>query len=155
MWDLWSNFIKIIFSFGPTEYCMLFSWLETVTICWRCSVRMEPSAKMHKVPLTWMLAETWAKHPLCQVPDMCHVGSYALAVHRIALQVWHTELFGRKTCLFFGTQPDGVACVYSDRCRSSPAAEVVICGSSYSAEGGASGSCLKQQEKDEGVLSDG
>lgn len=50
-------------------------------VLYEISVRnMEPSAKMHKVPLIWMLAEIWAKYPLCQVPAVCHLGRYAPAV---------------------------------------------------------------------------
>lgn len=39
-------------------------------------------------------------------------------------------------------------------CSRSPAAEIGFCGSSYSAEGGALGSVLKAQEKDERALND-
>lgn len=40
--------------------------------------------KMYEVLLIWMLAEIYEKYPLCQDLDVCHLGSYALAVHMVA-----------------------------------------------------------------------
>lgn len=166
VWGLWSNFVKVCLSsvLVPLGVACCFPgwklWQYGWSALWDFNKKYRTFCK-NAQSATYL--DAWwnpAKIPFMSGSWCVPLGSYALPVDMIALleeqqfwQLWHTELFSEKTCLIFGTQPDGFECVNSCHCNSSPAAEIVICGSNYSAKGGALGLLLKQQEKVERVLS--
>lgn len=139
VWGLWNNFVKVCLSsvLGPLGVACCFPgwklWQYGWSALWDFNKKYRTFCK-NAQSATYL--DAWwnpAKIPFMSGSWCVPLGSYALPVDMIALleeqqfwQLWHTELFSEKTCLIFGTQPDGFECVNSCHCNSSPAAEIVV-----------------------------